>query len=308
MNNVEKPNIIVLGGLGFIGSHLIDNLIDQDYFVYIIDNMLTSTQRDLEHLRDRQSENNYMFLRGDAADIATFDIPDESIRAVFHLGEYSRVNQSISEPFKVFDNNTRQISNIIKFCKEHECQLIYSGSSTKFHTDDDWSYTPTPYEMSKKQNSELVKYWCDLLSIPYAITYFYNVYGPRERASGPYGTVIAKFFDAYYKNDPFQIVLPGNQQRNFTHVYDIVNGLMILMNSYALGDGYAIGAKESYGIEEIANLIDPDHDIDYLPKRLGDRNSASLNTGLIKHLGWEQNYHLKDYIAETMFNQKGVQI
>lgn len=312
MRNTDKKSVVVTGGLGFIGSHLVDRLIAEGYFVHVVDNMLTSSGSDLDELKKAFIEHeNFEFWYADAQELNQLLGPESTIECVFHLGEYSRVNQSNEpgEDLKVFENNTWDIASVIAFCQFNQCKLIYAGSSTKFHTDSDDSYEPTPYEVSKKQNSELVHYWCERLKIPYAIPYFYNVYGPRERAEGSYGTVIAKFIQAYKNNQPFPIVKPGSQRRNFTHVNDIINGLMLLMDQKIIGDEYCIGSDTSFALLDLAKLIDSNHPIEWLPKRAGDRTGANLDTTEMKRLGWREQYSLPVYLhritGELYLNRRG---
>src|SRR5690606_12823791 len=119
----------------------------------------------------------------------------------------------------------------------------YAGSSTKF-ADNGEGRDQSPYAWSKATNTELVNNYARWFGLNYAITYFYNVYGEREM-SGPYGTLIRIFTEQYRHGQPLSIVAPGTQTRNFTYVGDIVEGL-VLVAQHGVGDGYAIGAAESY--------------------------------------------------------------
>ena len=174
--------ILIIGGAGFIGSHLCE--------AYIKDNNVTS----LDNYISGKEENHISgvrYLNMDAKDILSID-PEYQL--IFHLGEYSRVEKSLDKLDFVLENNSLPILNILKFTKASNAKLIYAGSSTKF-SDNGTNKFKSPYAFSKWQNSEIVKFYCENLDIPYAISYFYNVYGGRENANGEFATVIAKFLN-----------------------------------------------------------------------------------------------------------------
>ena len=127
----------------------------------------------------------------------------------------------------------------------------------------------------------------------YAITYFYNVYGPREISTGKYATLIALFKHKYLMGEPLGVVLPGTQKRNFTHVDDIVSGLM-LVGTEGEGDEFGMGAPESYSIAEIAAMFGAP--ISWLPERPGNRMSADVRTEKTEALGWKAHKRIEDDI------------
>ena len=163
---------------------------------------------------------------------------------------------------------------MLEFCRKTGAKIIYAGSSTKFG-DGGLGRDQSPYAWTKASNTELVINYGKWFNISYAITYFYNVYGPREISKGKYATLIALFKELKKTNMPLGVVSPGTQKRNFTHVDDIINGL-ILVGEKGIGDDYGIGNDESYSIIEIANLFGGE--IIMLPERKGNRLSAEVMT------------------------------
>ena len=173
------------------------------------------------------------------------------------------------------------------------CKLIYAGSSTKFG-DSGLSRDATPYAWMKAVNTELVRNYGTWYKLPYAITYFYNVYGPGER-TGRYGTVIAKFADMAQRGRSITVTSPGTQKRNFTHIDDIVEGL-ILVGEKGEGDGYGLGAEREHSILEVAKMFSDN--ITMLPERVGNRSGSGINNAKSKALGWSATRDLEAYVKK----------
>ncbi|MEK7703698.1 MAG: NAD-dependent epimerase/dehydratase family protein, partial [Myxococcota bacterium] len=175
--------------------------------------------------------------------------------------------------------------------RERGGKLVYAGSSTKFG-DNGRAREAPPYASTKAANTELVREVGERHKLAYAIAYFYNVYGPRER-SGVYGTVIEMFKRMYLAGSPFAVTSPGTQKRNFTHVDDIVDGL-IAVGQRGQGDEYGLGNERAFTILEVAQLFGGD--IVMLPPRAGNRMEAGLDTRKSRTLGWKPTRSLEEYI------------
>ena len=276
--------ILVTGGAGFIGSHLIEALVSLGHEVYSLDNYFSGS-------RDNHVLGAH-YIQGDTKDIVS--LVEFTPDLVYHLGEYSRVEQSFDDVSLVYQFNKVGTFEVIRFCRLKDCKLVYAGSSTKFG-DGGLGRDQSPYAWTKATNTELVVNYGRWFGLKYAITYFYNVYGPREISSGPYATLIALFMERVKQDLPLTIVSPGSQVRNFTHVSDIVSGLL-LVGFHGEGDEYGIGSDEAYSILEIADLFS--HPIEFLPERPGNRMSASVYSSKTKALGWSANHSIADYINE----------
>jgi UDP-glucose 4-epimerase len=276
-------NILVTGGAGFVGSHLCEALSKKaENRVFSLDNYFTGSESN--HLP------NVTYIKGDTADIAT--LINAPIDVVYHLGEYSRVEQSFEDIEKVWQYNKDGIFAVLQFCRLQGAKIIYAGSSTKFG-DGGLGRSQSPYAWSKATNTELVKNYGSWFNVPYAITYFYNVYGPREIATGKYATLIALFKEKCKQQQALTVVSPGSQKRNFTHVQDIINGL-ILVGEEGYGDDYGIGSPEAFSILEIASLFKTK--IEMLPERPGNRMTADVVTLKTEALGWAPKHSIKEYI------------
>jgi UDP-glucose 4-epimerase len=212
---------------------------------------------------------------------------------VYHLGEYSRVEKSFEDPIDfIWDFNIAGTFSVLEFCRKRGTKIVYAGSSTKF-ADDGAGRSQSPYAWSKSANTELVKNYGEWYGLPYAITYFYNVYGEGEIAGGPYATLIGIFKEKYKHGHPLTVVSPGTQARNFTHIDDTVDGLL-LVGEKGHGDNYGIGSKETYSVLEVAKLFGGD--ILMMPERRGNRMQAPVDSTNVVALGWKQQHTLAQHI------------
>jgi UDP-glucose 4-epimerase len=287
-----KKKILVTGGAGFVGSHLCERLAQkQNYEVYSLDNYFTGSESN--HV------DNITYIKGatkDIAELVKFE-PD----MVYHLGEYSRVEQSFNDMKKVWEFNKDGIINVLEFVRKHGCKILYAGSSTKFG-DSGLGRSASPYAWTKASNTELVENYGDWFNVPYAITYFYNVYGAREIQIGKYATLIALFKEKMKNGEPLTIVSPGTQKRNFTHIDDVIDGL-ILVGENGYGDEFGIGSKEAFSIKEVAELFGGE--IQMLSERRGNRMTAEVMTSKTIALGWSPKKKLEGYIEECRKNNWG---
>ena len=277
--------ILVTGGAGFVGSNLCEALAKKpNNQVYSLDNYFTGS-------RDNHVEG-VTYIEGSTEHI--FELIDFVPDLVYHLGEYSRVEQSFGDIDKVLLFNKIGTLKVLEFCRKHQCKLVYAGSSTKFG-DGGIGKDQSPYAWSKSSNTELVKNYGNWYGLEYAIVYFYNVYGKREIRTGKYATLRALFTEKMKKGEPLTVVSPGTQQRNFTHIDDIVAGLLIV-GEKGKGDGYGIGSPETYTILEIAQLFGGK--IEMLPERKGNRMTAEVVTQKTEELGWKAQRHIKEFIEK----------
>ena len=284
-----KKTILVTGGAGFIGSHLCQRLSENlNYKVYSLDNYFMGSESN--HV------DNVTYIKGDTKDIAS--LVEFSPDMVYHLGEYSRVEQSFDDMEKVWQYNKEGTFAVLEFVRKAGCKILYAGSSTKFG-DGGLGRSASPYAWTKASNTELVMNYGIWFNVPYAITYFYNVYGPREIQTGKYATLIALFKEKMKNGEPLTIVSPGTQKRNFTHIDDIVEGL-VLVGENGYGDEFGIGSDEAFSIVDVAKMYEGE--IQMLAERRGNRMSAEVMTEKTKALGWSSKKKLKDYIEKCRKN------
>jgi UDP-glucose 4-epimerase len=194
--------ILVTGGAGFVGSHLCERLVkDKNNDVYSLDNYFTGSESN--------HQANVTYIIGATLDVDS--LIDFNPDIIYHLGEYSRVEQSFDDIGKVWKFNKDGIFAILEFCRKTGAKIIYAGSSTKFG-DGGLGRSASPYAWTKASNTELVENYGAWFNVPYAITYFYNVYGKREIQTGKYATLIALFKEKMKNGEDLTIVCPGTQK------------------------------------------------------------------------------------------------
>ena len=283
---MQRKKVLVTGGAGFVGSNLCRRLAAEGYSVIALDNYFAGSRE--AHVAGVE------YREGHTRDIAKL-VP-EDVGLIYHLGEYARVEQSLSEPDVVWDLNVAGTHGVLELWRTRNlagkrCKLVYAGSSTKF-ADGGLARVATPYAWTKAANTELVKNYSAWYGLPYAVTYFYNVYGPGER-TGKYGTLIEIFRQKYLKGEPLGVTSPGTQKRNFTHVDDIVEGLL-LVGEKGEGDEFGLGDEREYSILEIAQMFGGK--VEMLPERAGNRMGSVIDTAKSKALGWSAKRSIKEYI------------
>lgn len=284
---IKDSKILVTGGAGFIGAHLCEELVKLGTKKIIsLDNYFTGSVNN--HVQGVQ------YLNGSTTNIN--ELVENDIDLIFHLGEYSRVEQSFEDIELVWKYNRQGIIAILEYCRKNNAKLVYAGSSTKFG-DGGLGRKQSPYAWSKASNTELVNNYGQWFNLNFAITYFYNVFGGREISVGKYATLIGIFSERYKRKLPLQIVKPGNQRRNFTHIQDVINAL-ILIGEKGYGDEFGIGSDKSFSIEEVASMFNSE--IEYLPERRGNRLFGEVVTDKTKMIGWRCQHELSEYVKQII--------
>jgi UDP-glucose 4-epimerase len=283
---MDKKTILVTGGAGHVGSHLVELLAsDPGNRVISLDNY--SNGRVENHVPGAE------YRKGETRDIATL-IP-ETPDLVFHLGEYARITPSFEDIEKVYESNITGTFAVVQFCRARLVKkLVYAASSTRFAVEGDGRHQ-NPYSFSKAVNVDLINDFHRWYGLPYAICYFYNAYGPRENGEGKYATLIAKFEQRYLKGESLPVVKPGTQRRAFTYVKDLARGIQ-LVGERGVGDGYALGALKSHSVLEIAEAFGGP--VEYVEGYPGREESANDPQKARDELGWQPTMDVMTYIKE----------
>jgi UDP-glucose 4-epimerase len=283
--------LLVPGGAGFVGSALIKSLL-ADYpaaAIVSLDNYFTGVPEN--HVNDPR----VTYLDGSTADLAKIwagrGLPSPEI--VFHLGEYSRIVTSFEDHDLTWDYNLLGTKEVVKFASAAGAKLIYAGSSSKFGNDGQ-DENLNPYAWTKAKNIEYIRNYANWYGLDYAITYFYNVYGPGQITSGKYATVIGIFEDKYLRGEPLPVVSPGTQTRDFTHIDDIVRGI-VLVAQKGSGDGYLLGAGHEWPILEVAQMFGVPYEL--TPALRGERTRGQADITRAAELGWHPERRLDEYVA-----------
>ena len=296
MVNVKKKYIVITGGAGFVGSHLIESLLKNTKTNIIsIDNYSSGNKKN--HLKDSRIK----YIKGNTQNINFLLKKYQSnIETIFHFGEFSRIYQSFQKFSQCFKSNSIGTNEVFKFCLENNIKLIYSATSaTLGNRGDDKNLSP--YSFTKAKNLELLDNLKKWFNFKYEVIFFYNVYGPRQISDGHMATVIGIFENCYLQNKPLPIVRPGTQSRRFTHIKDTIN---VCLKAWKLNKCrlYSISNKKSYSIKQTALLFKSE--VKYMPERKGERyasalTSMSLSNKVYKNFGKIQ---LKDYVNNFVKN------
>ena len=286
-----KNIIIVTGGAGFIGSSLIKYLIKRTkHKIISLDNYSTGTTKN--HIYHK----NVLYIKGN--NINTPKILKKytkKIKVIFHFGEFSRIYQSFIDTRKCIDSNIYNSFEVINFAKDNKIKIIYSATSSNLGNNGK-DQNSSPYTWSKSKNIELIKNYSKWFGLKYELLFFYNVYGPGQINTGKMATIIGIFETQYKNKKPLTIVRPGSQQRDFTHIDDIIEGCYMAMKK-GKNTEYMLSSGKKYSILQIARMFNVKHK--FIPSRPGDRaDSTILNNNAKKRLGFIAKKNIKKYIRE----------
>jgi len=285
----SKKIVIVTGGSGFIGSNLINLLINKTKFKIIsLDNYSTGLKKN--HIKNKRIK----YINGHTKNISQLISNSSNIHALFHFGEFARIYQSFLNMNECLDSNSVGTNAVFNFCLKNKIKLIYSATSASLGNKGN-DKNLSPYAFTKSKNLELLDNLKKWFNFKCEIIYFYNVYGQNQISKGSMATIIGIFEDLYKSKKALTVVKPGSQTRRFTHVSDTVN-ICYLAWKKNLCLHYSIANKKSYSILEVAKMFKSK--IKYLPNRAGERYASaltniSLSNKVHKHFG---KINLKDYI------------
>jgi len=283
--------VVVTGGAGFIGSHLVDQLLADGCQVTVIDNFSTGRPLNLAHLDPKAS---LTVVQADISDAAAIRPHFDGVEHVFHLAALADIVPSIERPTDYFRANVVGTECVLESARAAGVKrFVYAASSSCYGLPD---RTPTPetaeirpqypYALTKRLGEELVLHWGKVYGLPVVSTRFFNVYGPRSRTSGTYGAVFGVFLAQKIHGKPFTVVGDGTQTRDFTYVTDIVAALLKAARSDARGEIFNVGSGNTYSVNRLVELLGGP--VTYVPKRPGEPDCTFADIAKIRRvLGWE---------------------
>jgi UDP-glucose 4-epimerase len=293
---------IVTGGAGFIGSHLVDALLDLEQDVVVLDNFSTGRKENLSHVDGRiKLVECDLSIKGDW--IKEFD----GVDWVFHLASLADIVPSIQNPEWYFCSNVDATFYVLEAARYANVKrFIYSASSSCYGIPDTYP-TPEaadikpqyPYALAKRMGEELVEHWAQLYNLPAISLRFFNVYGTRSRTSGTYGAVFGVFLAQKLSNKPYTVVGDGNQTRDFTYVTDIVGALITAAESNKVNKIYNVGSDTTVSINKIVELLGGDKV--NIPKRPGEPDCTYADISKIKNeLGWHPVISIEEGVEKIL--------
>ena len=288
--------IIVTGGAGFVGSNLIQKLLQEtNYKIISIDNYSTGSKEN--HILNKKVK----YLKSDTKKISkVLKNYNNKIKTLFHFGEFARIYQSFLKMSECIESNTIGTNEVFNFCLKNKIKLIYSATSASIGNKGN-DKNLSPYAFTKSKNLEMLENLKKWFNFKYEVVYFYNVYGPRQISKGDMATVIGIFENQYKMNKPLTVVKPGNQSRRFTHIKDTVNACFYAWKQNKCRH-YSISNKQSYTILEVAKMFNTK--IKFLPARPGERYASALTSMNLSNKVYKLfgSIKLKDYIKKQMKN------
>jgi len=293
-----KKIIVVTGGAGFVGSNLIELLIERTkYNILSIDNYSSGSKKN--HIKN----NRIKYIKADTSKIEkVLNKNLKNISTIFHFGEFSRIFQSFLKFDDCFLSNSIGTNAVFKFCLQNNIKLVYSATSASLGNKGK-DKNLSPYAFTKSKNLELLENLKKWFNFKYEIIYFYNVYGPKQISKGNMATVVGIFEDYYLKNKPLPVVRPGTQSRRFTHINDTVE---VCFEAWKKNKNqhYAISNKKSHSIIELAKMFKSK--IIFLKHRPGERYASVLND-----MNYNNKIHqrygkisIKSYVKNFIKNSK----
>jgi UDP-glucose 4-epimerase len=303
--------VAVIGGAGFIGSHIVDELMTLGHEVTVLDNFSEGKLANLERWRNNPK---LEVVRGDIRDRLLVRQVCDHKTWVFHLAAMSRIQPSIKDPHLAFEENIMGTVNVLEGCRVGEVKrLVYSASSSVTGEngaeyalkgvgipEDAKVDFKSPYSLSKHFGETAGDLYHKLYGLSTVALRYYNVYGPRHQEEGSYATVIAIFRKQLRLNQPLTIVGDGTQRRDFTFVGDVVRANMMAAMNLNVHGTVNIGTGKNYSINEVAALVAPGHETINVPPRLGEYRATLANITRAKtELGWSPNVFLEQGLQLT---------
>lgn len=294
-------NILVIGGTGFVGTNLIIQLLKDGSGVYpgYSRHKIVS----LDNYSNGKIENHQkgcIYYNVDIAEVSDYSFFMAKPDIIYHLAAKTRIVPSFEFPKSYFESNVTGTSNILEFAKKVNAKVIYAGSSS-VHGD----LYANPYTFTKWLGEELCLMYYRVFNTDVNICRFYNVYGPHNIIGGPYSTLIGIYQKAYKENTPLLITGDGEQRRDFTHVEDIVDGIIKCAKNGIPGEIYELGRGKNHSVNEVADMFGDKCEHKYIDARKGEiRETLCTYITSEIYLKWRPTHNLEDFIKEWRKNEK----
>ena len=282
----DCKDILVTGGAGFIGTNLIKRLLKDGHNVVSIDNYSTGNEEN--------EQEGCTYHNVDIRDAVDFDFFMENPDVIYHLAALPRIQPSFEFPALTMEIGMLGTMNILEWARNKECKVIYAGSSS-VHS----GHYSNPYTFSKVMGDELCMAYKQMFGVDTKICRFYNVYGPHQLTEGEYCTVIGVFENQYKEGVELTITGDGFQRRDFTHIDDIVEGLILTSESETSHKTIELGRGQNHSINELAEMFGCG--FTYIPERPGEAKITLCDTSeaLIK-IGYKPKVNIEDYVKEII--------
>jgi len=297
---------LVTGGAGFIGSHMVDRLLDDGHEVVVIDNYSTGRPENLCHWK---SHPRLTIQEGDTVNFDAIAPLFEGVERVFHLAALADIVPSIQVPLVYHRANVDGTISVLEAARRAGVKrFVYAASSSCYGIPDVYPTQETseprpqyPYALTKFVGEQYVMHWNQVYGLSTVSLRLFNVYGPRSRTSGTYGAVFGVFLAQKLGGEPFTVVGDGTQTRDFTFVIDVVNAFVMAAESDLSGEIFNVGSDNTYSVNHLVNLLDGD--VVHIPKRPGEPDCTFADVTRIREgLGWKAETCFEDGVAQMLEN------
>lgn len=301
---MSKKNVLVTGGAGFIGSHLVDRLVSGGHAVRVLDNFSTGRQANLA-----RQKNNIQIVDADIADFDSIAPHFKGQEIVFHLAALADIVPSIVNPRGYYASNVMGTMNVVEASRLSGVKkLVYTASSSCYGIPLEGFYptsetAPTnpqyPYALTKYLGEQTVLHWGQVYDLPVISLRLFNVYGPRSRTSGTYGAVFGVFLAQKLDGKPYTVVGDGNQTRDFVYVTDVADAFVTAAFSDVKNEIFNVGTGNPQSINKLVALLEGEKI--HIPKRPGEPDCTWADISKIKSmLGWEPKVSFEEGVAKIL--------
>lgn len=297
---------LVTGGAGFIGSHLVDELLKNGYFVTVLDNFSTGRPDNLVHQKNNKA---LSLVKEDITEIDRIKPYFKGIDIVFHLAALADIVPSIVNPVGYYNANVTGTMCVAECCRLSGVKkLVYSASSSCYGIPDTFPTPETaeirpqyPYALTKFLGEQIVLHWGKVYDLPVISLRLFNVYGPRSRTSGTYGAVFGVFLAQKLNNRPFTVVGDGAQTRDFVFVGDVANAFFTAAQSKLAQEVMNVGSGNAYSVNRLAELLGGE--VVHIPKRPGEPDCTHADITKIKNLiNWKPKVSFEQGVKHILDN------
>ena len=293
---------LVTGGAGFIGSNIVDELMNRGYEVVVIDN--ESADENDRFYWNNEAEN----YRYNICDYDKIEPLFKDVDYVFHLAAQSRIQPAIKNPVYTVKVNCEGTANILQASREHGVKkVVYSSTSACYGLmnepplhEDMKTDCLNPYSVTKVAAEDICEMYTRLYGLKTVIFRYFNVYGNRQPTKGQYAPVIGLFKKQKDNGEPMTVVGDGLQTRDYTNVSDVVNANLLAAESDDVGGNELIniGAGKSYSVMDLVEMIGGEHI--YIPPRPGEsRHTLADISRANMLLKWNPKVNLEDWLEEN---------